>query len=149
MTFILCSVIIVSAGYGFSRRSALDEFAVQSAHSGVVPRVGGVAIYLSVLALIPLLTFGFIPLSIVFGLKIADVSWLILSAIPVFTIGIFEDLGYSMPPKRRLFASAVSGLLVMLVFKVWISHLGIPGVDTLFSFVPFLGVYLHYLHVLE
>ena len=59
--FVLCLVIILSSGYGFSRRAALDESAIQSAHSGFVPRVGGLAIYISILGLIPLLSFGFIP----------------------------------------------------------------------------------------
>ena len=48
VTFILCIVIILSSDYGFSRRGATDEIAVQSAHTGFVPRVGGVAIYIAV-----------------------------------------------------------------------------------------------------
>ena len=35
VTFILCIVIILSSGYGFSRRGATDEIAVQSAHTGL------------------------------------------------------------------------------------------------------------------
>ena len=61
VSFILCIIIIISSGYGFSRRGATDDAAIQSAHKGFVPRVGGLAIYLSILALIPLLSFGFIP----------------------------------------------------------------------------------------
>ena len=64
VSFTLCIIIILSSGYGFSRRSEIDETAVQSAHSGFVPRVGGLAIYLAILVLIPLLSFGFIPLSV-------------------------------------------------------------------------------------
>ena len=60
VSFILCLVIIFSSGYGFSRRAGLDETAIQSAHSGFVPRVGGLAIYISLLGLIPLLSFGVI-----------------------------------------------------------------------------------------
>ena len=63
-TLVLCLVIILASGHGFSRRAALDASAVQSAHSGFVPRVGGLAIYISLLGLIPLLSFGFIPLGI-------------------------------------------------------------------------------------
>ena len=79
VSFILCAVIIFSSRYGFSRRAALDEVAVQSAHTGFVPRVGGLAIYFSILGLIPLLSFGFIPLSVVFELDSLEISWLILS----------------------------------------------------------------------
>ena len=137
VSFILCLIIIVSSGYGFSRRSEVDEVAIQSAHSGFVPRVGGLAIYISILVLIPLLSFGFIPLSLVFDLDAEKLTLLILSAAPVFSIGLAEDLGYDMSPKARLVASAVSSFVAILLFKVWLSKLGIPGVDHLLIFAPF------------
>ena len=137
VSFILCIIIIVSSGYGFSRRGEVDEAAVQSAHSGFVPRVGGLAIYISILVLIPLLSFGFIPLSVVFDLDAEQLTLLILSAAPVFSVGLAEDLGYDMSPKARLIASAVSSLVAILLFKVWLKSLGIPGVDTLLMFAPF------------
>ena len=115
----------------------MDETAVQSAHTGFVPRVGGLAIYISILTLIPLLSFGFIPLSVVFDLDTAHLAWLIISAFPVFSVGLAEDLGYPMSPKSRLLASAASGLLALFGFKVWVAMIGIPGVDVLLSFAPF------------
>ncbi len=137
VSFILCVVIILSSGYGFSRRGVFDEVAIQSAHSGFVPRVGGLAIYISILVLIPLLSFGFIPLSVVFNLNAAQITWLILSAIPVFSIGLAEDIGYAMSSKARLIASAVSSLVVILLFKMWLTRLGVPGIDMLLNFAPF------------
>ena len=95
VSFVICLVIILSSDYGFSRRAAIDETAIQSAHTGFVPRVGGLAIYISILGLIPLLSFGFIPLSVVFNLNASEMTLLILSAIPVFIAGLAEDLGYS------------------------------------------------------
>ena len=137
VSFILCIVIILSSGYGFSRRSSVDELAIQSAHSGFVPRVGGRAIYISLLGLIPLLSFGFIPLTVVFDLNADLLTWLILSAFPIFAIGLAEDLGYDMSPKVRLLASAVSSLIAIMLFKVWLSNLGIPILDILLMFSPF------------
>ena len=137
VSFILCIIIILSSGYGFNRRGEGDETAVQSAHSGFVPRVGGLAIYISILVLIPFLSFGFIPLSVVFDLDAEQLTLLILSAAPVLSVGLAEDLGYNMSPKARLVASAVSGLIAILLFKFWLSKLGIPGVDTLLMFAPF------------
>ena len=128
VSFILCIIIILSSGYGFSRRGQVDELAIQSAHSGFVPRVGGLAIYTSILVLIPLLSFGFIPLSIVFDLDAKLITLLILSAAPVFSVGLAEDLGYNMSPRARLVASAFSSLVAILLFKVWLDSLGIPGV---------------------
>ena len=137
VSFVLCIIIILSSGYGFSRRSEVDEMAVQSAHSGFVPRVGGLAIYISILVLIPLLSFGFIPLSVVFDLDSEQLTLLILSAAPVFSVGLAEDLGYNMSPKARLIASATSSVIAILLFKFWLERLGIPGVDTLLMFAPF------------
>ena len=136
VSFILCIIIIISSGYGFSRRGDIDEAAIQSAHSGFVPRVGGLAIYISILVLIPLLSFGFIPLSVVFNLDAEQLTLLILSAAPAFSVGLAEDMGYDMSPKARLIASAVSSLVAILLFKVWLDSLGIPGVDTLLMFAP-------------
>ena len=136
VSFILCIVIIFSSGYGFSLRGEVDEAAVQSAHTGFVPRVGGLAIYISILVLIPLLSFGFIPLSVVFDLDAEQLALLILSAAPVFSVGLAEDLGYEMSPKARLIASAASSFVAILLFKVWLDSLGIPGVDTLLMFAP-------------
>ena len=137
VSFILCIIIIVSSGYGFSRRGEVDETAVQSAHSGFVPRVGGLGIYIAILVLIPFLSFGFIPFSVVFGLDAEQLTLLILSAAPVFFIGLAEDLGHDMSPKARLVASAVSSIVAIILFKVWLSKLGIPGIDTLLMFAPF------------
>ena len=139
VTFILCLIIILSSAYGFSRRAEVDEVAIQSAHSGFVPRVGGLAIYISILVLIPLLSFGFIPLSVVFDLDAHQLTLLILSAAPVFFVGLAEDLGYHMSPKARLIGSAVSSFVAILLFRVWLDRLGIPGVDTLLMFAP-LGI---------
>ena len=55
----------------------------------------------------------------------------------MFSIGLAEDLGYDMSPKARLIASASSSMVVILLFKVWLESLGIPGVDTLLMFAPF------------
>lgn len=137
VSFTICLIIIMASGYGFSRRGNIDEAAIQSAHSGFVPRVGGLAIYISILALIPLLSFGFIPLSVVFDLDAEQLTLLILSAAPVFSVGMAEDLGYHMSPKARLVASAVSSFVAILLFKVWLDGLGIPGVDMLLMFAPF------------
>ena len=137
VSFILCIVVILSSGYGFSRRAGLDDRAIQSAHSGFVPRVGGLCIYVSCLGLIPILSFGFIPLSLVFNLNTGELTWLIISALPVFIIGLAEDLGYHMSPMLRLSASIVSSVLAIIIFKVWLFKLGIPGFDTLLLFTPF------------
>ena len=49
----------------------------------------------------------------------------------------FWNLGYRMSPGKRLFAACLSGFIVILIFKLWISRLGIPMVDTLLQLAPF------------
>ncbi len=139
VSFALCSIIILLSAYGLTRRAALDEVAVQSAHSGFVPRVGGIAIYLSMIVVIPLLNFGFIPITALFDIKLYEITWLVFSVTPIFLIGIAEDFGYSMAPKKRLMACAFSSLFALFAFRVWISSLGIPLVDNLLLFAP-LGI---------
>ena len=39
--------------------------------------------------------------------------------------------------KARLVASAVSSIVAILLFKVWLTKLGIPGFDVLLTFAPF------------
>ena len=103
----------------------------------VVLSQGWLAIYISIFVLIPLLSFGFIPLSVMFDLDAEQLALLILSAAPVFAVGLAEDLGYEMSPKARLIASAASSFFAILLFKVWLESLGIPGVDMLLMFAPF------------
>ena len=110
--------------------------AVQSAHSGFVPRVGGLAIYTSILVLIPLLSFGFIPLSVVFNLNAGKITGLILSAIPVISVGLAEDLA-QCHQKHVLLLPLSPVLWRFLLFKVWLTKLGIPGFDVLLTFAPF------------
>ena len=42
-----------------------------------------------------------------------------------------------MSPMLRLSASIVSSVLAIIIFKVWLFKLGIPGFDTLLLFTPF------------
>ena len=132
----LCVVVILSSSHGFSRRAALDEIAVQSAHSGFAPRVGGLCVYISLLNLIPLISFGFIPLAVVFELNTNELTLLIISAAPIFSIGLAEDLGYNMSPKVRLGASAISSLLSICLLQVWVSNIGFSVLDSVLLLAP-------------
>ena len=73
----------------------------------------------------------------VFSLDAQQLTLLILSAVPVFLVGLAEDLGYDMSPKARLVASAVSSLVAIFLLRVWLSKLGVPGFDAFLTFSPF------------
>ena len=50
-------------------------------------------------------------------------------------MGLAEDLGYISP--RVHITSTVSSLFVMMLFKVWVSKVGVPGFDAVIKFTPF------------
>ena len=137
VSFILCLIIILS-WLRFLRRAKLTR-RLHKAPQWFCPQSGWPRNIHNILVLIPLLSFGFIPLSVVFDLDAEQLTLLILSAAPVLFVGLAEDLGYDMSPKARLGASAFSSFIAILFFKVWLERLGIPGVDTLLMFAP-LGI---------
>ncbi len=104
-----------------------DHLAVQSAHVNPTPRLGGVGIVLAVVT-------GFVLLG-----DPSDSFWLALlvSLAPVFLAGLFEDLGFYISPRGRLLAALVSGIILLATQQIWITAIGVPGVDALFAFAPF------------
>lgn len=104
-----------------------DHNAVQSAHSVPTPRVGGVGIVVATSIGILLLTNAqSSPLAIV----------LLISLIPVFAAGFAEDLGYYVSPRNRLLAAGVSAVMMMVLQRIWITSVGVPGMDLLFVVPP-------------
>ena len=95
VSFILCLIIILSSGYGFSRRGEVDETAIQSAHSGFVPRVGGLAIYISILVSYPLRSDSS---SVVFDLDAEQPRFDFIGC-PVFSVGRLRTC-YDMSPRQ-------------------------------------------------
>ena len=94
LSFILSTLIMVLPNYGFNRRRQADASAIQSAHTGFVPRVGGLAIYCCIIAMLPISYF--------YNFDLGYLIWLIISTLPIFIIGLAEDLGYQMSPKYVL-----------------------------------------------
>lgn len=137
MSCVLSIVFIMYSKHGLTRRAKLDELAVQSAHKGFVPRVGGLAIYLSIFGFISFATFSVVPFSMVLGLNISEIVWIVSSAIPVFLVGIVEDLGFPVSPKNRLIACVISGLSFIFIFQVWVSYVSLPVIDLFLAFTPF------------
>ena len=137
MSFLLSFIIIRTAHYFFIGRGEEDQFAVQSAHKGFVPRVGGLAIYVSILIFLVFPSLGLLSLSFMTGLNVGNLTWLMLTVSPLFVVGLLEDLGFNMSPGRRVLASAFSGLLAIIFFQTWVSRVGIVGLDWFLAYGPF------------
>lgn len=108
--------------------SDYDLSGPQKFHIFIVPRIGGIGIFLSIFltSLIALLFFKLDR-----GLILAQ---LIACALPTFLIGLIEDFTKKMGVKIRLIATACSAGLLSYFFNAWIISIQVPGIDWLLSF---------------
>lgn len=98
---------------------------VQKIHDQPTPRIGGVSIYGALLGaalLVWLLNWGGEP-SLSF--------WMCLCGLPLFIVGLTEDITKSVGVKTRLAFAFVSGLLAFYLVGAQITRLDIPLIDSL------------------
>ena len=106
-----------------------DLQAVQAAHVAPVPRIGGIAV---VCALVLSLTFQF-----GYSDQADLTSKLLLSTVPIFFVGLSEDLGLLTRPRVRILATAASGVIFMCLFGEWLPRADFPGLDYIVKWAPF------------
>ena len=106
-----------------------DLQAVQAAHVTPVPRIGGIAI---VCALILSLAFQFGDAH-----QANLSSKLLLSTVPIFFIGLSEDLGLLASPRIRILAAAASGTIFIWLFGEWLPRADFPGLNLAIQWAPF------------
>ena len=96
-------------------------------HKSVIPRHGGVIFFLSLV----ICTF-------LFNRDFMSLGYLILiSAIPMFLAGSFEDLAYPISPKMRIICSILSGICALILLENQITSVKVPGLDWLLTFSIF------------
>lgn len=105
----------------------------QKLHATPVPRVGGIGIVSGVAAGTAFMFLRDIQLGPLAPL-------LLLCAIPAFASGLTEDLTKTQSPRRRLFFTAVSATLAVLLIEGAIDRTDIPGLDWLVGFPIAAGV---------
>ena len=98
----------------------------QKFHAAPVPRVGGIGIFAGVLAGAALQWFRFPDLGV-------PTLLLLACALPAFGSGLTEDLTKTQSPRRRLFFTAVSAALAVVLLDAAIVRTAIPGLDWLVS----------------
>ena len=133
-SFLLSLFLVISARYFFTIRGKQDLFAIQSAHEDIVPRLGGLAVFLTLLVFILFSTSEFFASSFFINFNVGSIIYLLVSALPIFLLGLSEDLGYLVAPLKRLLASIISGACVILFFDVWVTGVGIIIFDIALSF---------------
>jgi UDP-N-acetylmuramyl pentapeptide phosphotransferase/UDP-N-acetylglucosamine-1-phosphate transferase len=120
----------------FSKRAQRHVKAKQSVHTTATPRVGGLAIAVGILS----------------GALLSGndtFSALLWSVLPIFVVGLLEDLGPDTPPSLRLGVASLSAVLAIYVLGIYIHRLdfaagdwllGIPLVAMVFSMFASAGM---------
>jgi UDP-N-acetylmuramyl pentapeptide phosphotransferase/UDP-N-acetylglucosamine-1-phosphate transferase len=98
----------------------------QKYHTRPVPRIGGLGIFLAILAALGLLALRF-P-------EHARAAFLLmLSALPTFASGLAEDVTKRVSPARRMAMTVLSGGLAIWLLDAAIRRTDIPGLDWIVS----------------
>ena len=105
-----------------------DTSAIQASHLNPTARIGGLAIVIA-LIVAPALSHRTDNLN--------TFAPLLVSAMPVFVVGLAEDFGYLASPRIRLLAAAVSGAVFIALTRQWVLQTGIPGLDIALHWSPF------------
>ncbi len=97
----------------------------QKFHTHVVPRIGGIGIFLAI-TFTSLVTLMFFKLDR--GLLLLQ---LMACALPTFLIGLLEDVTKKIGVKTRLAATTCSSGLLGYFLNTWIISIQVPGIDWL------------------
>jgi UDP-GlcNAc:undecaprenyl-phosphate GlcNAc-1-phosphate transferase len=119
-----CVIVLVGPRFSWLYGRAQHLQAVQATHSRPTPRAGGIAI------------FGALALSVAFAPSEISQPYLmfVLATAIVFFVGLAEDLGFAVPPLKRLFAVCLASLTAIFVLGVWMPRADVPGLDALMSY---------------
>lgn len=101
---------------------------VQASHSRPTSRMGGVALFGS-----------FYLTTLVYG---PTSMWpIVLCSIPVFLLGLSEDLRRENSPKIRLAVGAATSAATIALTGVWITSADVSGLNWLFAIIPFAVIF--------
>jgi len=127
LSFLVC-LVVVSTKRLHGRFTFDPIHGIQKAHGMPTPRIGGLGVYLSLLGA---------------DLILADtptgqlLTYMLLAGLPAFLVGFFEDLFKRGGVWERLSATFVSALLAWWLFDVSLTHVQVPGIDLLLTWLPF------------
>jgi UDP-GlcNAc:undecaprenyl-phosphate/decaprenyl-phosphate GlcNAc-1-phosphate transferase len=127
-SLIICLVIIlIHSQKKYFAIDRSDTTAVQAAHTESISRLGGIAIVSGqAFVLVTILDDEYFDLFYI----------LALSLLPIFCVGMAEDLGWRMSPVRRLGGAAISSTFSIIMLELWIPKIGISYIDALISISP-------------
>lgn len=109
-----------------------DLSGIQKFHVRAVPRIGGVAIFLALLA-------GILTRAWVNDRVLNETLFLLIAALPVFIAGLWEDLTKRVGVRMRLFAAFISAALAGYLLNTWLVNVQLFGLDYLLA-IPIFSV---------
>ena len=123
------SVLIVVLGKAYFRFSSLEKrgYEVQTSHVGLTPRIGGIAILSGCV-------YGWYGTE---NFSSNYLGYIILSGIPVLTLGLLDDFYFKISPIYRLMGASISSVIAIILLQTWIDRVDIIFVDQLFLLAPF------------
>src|SRR6056297_1472841 len=125
VSFILCALLVLlSKHMPILSGHHYNLAAIQAIHTTPTPRVGGVAIFAVLCG-----SILFAPVSIA-----GDYGYFILATSILFAVGLLEDTGTALTPKKRLLACVVASGVTIALLNVWLPRLGVPGFDSLMAY---------------
>lgn len=108
-----------------------DLTSVQKFHAQPVPRVGGIGVFVAIIA-------GITAQHWTSSRPVDNQLWLLLlCSLPAFISGIAEDVTKKVTPRWRLLATTISGALAIWLLDGVIDRTHIPGIDLLIPWFPF------------
>lgn len=126
-------IVLTQAWHG---KHSLDKdvAGVQKFHKVPVPRIGGIAIFIGVLAAAVFLAYVAAPVE---RIKSFDkLPMLLLAAMPAFLAGMLEDLTKKVSVTARLLATFSSALLACWLLQAYLPRLDMWGMDALLQAFP-------------
>lgn len=121
------SLVVVATKAWHGHLSYDSVLGIQKAHVDPTPRIGGIALAIG-LCVATLLAPGALA-----GLLLP----LLISALPAFAMGLWEDLTKRVPVPARLAATMASGMLAWGLMGVSLTRVNVPGFDLLLAWLPF------------
>lgn len=137
----LCAGLIVR--WARSHCAVYGDNMPQRFHHGDVPRIGGMAVLIALL-----LSWSAGMLSTAFfgdasGLRMRPwVGWFMLAILPAVLGGLAEDLTQRLSVRYRLLLTGFTGALGVALLGLAVPRLGLPWVDDLLAWAPWLGMAL-------
>lgn len=124
----VCGALILLHPYLVKHLRRRDDLnSVQAAHQRSTPRIGGVGVLMATVVALLFLAPDQKQLSF---------SVFALTLLPVFTVGLAEDLGWCVSALGRLLAAASSAVLTIVLLQIWIPPFGIDGIDLVVGYAP-------------